>query len=84
MPPLRFTWNDKAREKAIKANPSLKVLFTTKQDEIMANKCIDGYITERMKHEILYRCYGLVVRRVMKGGSCCRLCAVGSIGKPGC
>ena len=26
-----------------------------------------------MKHEILYRCYGLVVRQVMKGGSCCRL-----------
>ena len=26
--------------------------------------------TDRKKYEILYRCYGLVVSKVMKGGSC--------------
>ena len=51
----------------------LPITYTTKQDEIMANKSIEGYITDRKKYEILYRCYGLVVRQVMKGGSCCRL-----------
>ena len=65
--------NEKAIDKKRKDNPDLQITYTTKQDEIMANKSIEGYITDRKKYEILYRCYGLVVRQVMKGGSCCRL-----------
>ena len=61
--------NNKAREK----HPELQVAFTAKQDELVANKNIKGYVTDRTKYDILYRCYGLVVSKVMKGGSCCRL-----------
>ena len=61
------------RENAEKDTKALNHLVTSKQDDLLTNKDIEGYIDEKTKYEILRRCYGLVTREVMRPRSCFRL-----------